>query len=171
MARQLLLPAPLALLALFNHLHPLANLALHRPHATARLTLTLNILRNDKRLPLDAPLHLDLLDPPDSLHHTPTTAALRLVLALGMPRARAKQLRHLLHAHVGGKGGHLTLKNTRVRGRSVVLVLGQLGPHTAEDAEAGVRHVRRGRARRRRVQRREDKLGRVHLVVEVRQEG
>lgn len=140
MPRQLPLPAPLALLLSIDNPHPTPHLALQRPHPRT-LRLLLNIIADDKRLSLHPPLHLSVLNPPNSLTWPTATAPLRLARIRRMSAARAKQLDRLVHAHVSGESRHFTLVDTRVHGCIVVLVVRKFRPETAHDAVAGSREV------------------------------
>ena len=140
MPRQLPLPAPLPLPLSINNPHPTPNLALQRPHPRT-LRLTLNIIAHHKCLSLHPPLHLSILNPPNSLTRPTATAALRLARIRRMSAARAKQLDRLVHAHVSGESRHFTLVDTRVHGCIVVLVVRKFRPEAAHDAVAGAREV------------------------------
>jgi len=124
-ARQLSLPAPLSFLLSINNPHPAPHLALQRPHARALhlLAIALNIVAHDERLTLHPPLHLSVLNPPNSLTRSATTTALSLANIRSVSTARAKQLNGLVHTHISGESGHLTLVDARVHRGIVVLVL------------------------------------------------
>lgn len=140
MPRQLPLPAPLPLPLSINNPHPTPNLALQRPHPRT-LRLTLNIIAHHKRLPLHPPLHLSVLNPPNSLTRPTATATLRLASIRRMSTARAEQLNGLVHADVSRESWHFALVDTRIHGCVVVLVIRQLRPEAAHDAVAGSREV------------------------------
>ena len=147
MSSKLFVPRPLSLLALIHDSHTAAQFTLDSPHTTALLALlalALDIGSYHESFTLQSPLRTGLLDPVDSLTRATTATSLHLLFLVRMSAATAEQLGHLHHSNIRGKGGHFGFENAGVHGCFVVLVLGQFGPETAEDAVACAGQVRGG---------------------------
>ena len=144
MPRQLSTPAPFRFVILrsIQPLHPLPNLALHRPDPAAPFSLLrINVRPNDIRHPFHPPLRPYILIPPYRLHGAPASASLHLLRVRRMAGTRGEQVADFGHPDIGREGGEVGRVDAGVGGRVVVFVGGERGPHAAVDAEAGAGEV------------------------------